>query len=112
MQPSCNGQYKLAIAEPSTWHSPINGPACETNPSGHAEAPIRLQRRQRALDDAAIPFDLNAAPESAVVLIYIEDESLPQALDLLQRAGFTVDICPQPVSRNSSRVLSHPLRLR
>jgi hypothetical protein len=50
---------------------------------------------ERTLDDAAIPFDLIPHPESAAVLIYIEDESLPGAVDLLQRAGFTVDIPPE-----------------
>ena len=50
---------------------------------------------ERTLDDADIPFDLIPHPESAAVLIYIEDESLPGTLDLLQRAGFAVDIPPE-----------------
>ena len=52
-------------------------------------------RCERALDDAAIPFDLIPHPESAAVLIYIEDESMPPALDLLQREGFTAVIAPE-----------------
>jgi hypothetical protein len=52
---------------------------------------------ERVLDDSAIPFDLMPHPESATGLIYIEDESLPQAVDLLQRAGFTVDIPPESI---------------
>ena len=54
-------------------------------------------RCERALDDVAIPFDLMPHPESATVLVYIEDESLTHAVDLLQRAGFTVDIPPESI---------------
>jgi hypothetical protein len=59
--------------------------------------PDDCMRCERALDDAAIPFDLMPHPERAVVLIYIEDESVTQAVDLLQRVGFTVDIPPESV---------------
>jgi hypothetical protein len=45
--------------------------------------------------DAAVPFDLNQQQGTGTVLIYLEDEWVQKALDLLEQAGFTAAIPPE-----------------
>ena len=52
-------------------------------------------RCERILDDAAVPFDLNQQQDTGTVLIYLEDESVQKALDLLEQAGFKADVAPE-----------------
>ena len=42
-------------------------------------------RCERILDDAAVPFDLNQQRGTGTVLIYLEDELVQKALDLLEQ---------------------------
>jgi hypothetical protein len=49
-------------------------------------------RCERMLDDAGFPFDLNQQQDTGkMVLIYLEDESVQKALDLLEQAGFNAE---------------------
>ena len=52
-------------------------------------------RCERILDDAGIPFDLNQRKGTGTVLIFLEDDFVTPAQDLLEQAGFTVDIPPE-----------------
>jgi hypothetical protein len=52
-------------------------------------------RCEHILDDAGIPFDLNQRKGTGTVLIYLEDESVQKAFDLLEQAGFSADIPPE-----------------
>ena len=51
-------------------------------------------RCERLLDDAAVLFDLNQQQNTDTVLIYLEDESVQKALELLEQAGFKANVDP------------------
>jgi hypothetical protein len=57
--------------------------------------PDDCARCGRILDDAGIPFDLNQRQGTGTVLIFLADESMRKALDLLEQAGFAADIPPE-----------------